>query len=884
MATDITLKKGIHSRNNDRKRILYDRNGKIQKLALPLQLLSGMALWFSLVTSESSCWHATAFTFNSRPDFRSCTPYSHEIFKGNGQSLAMGWQQSQKQCLQRLERKTNSQLRSQPDDVDNDILSDTDAKVLRSLLNDNVDLTTEDRMKKMLQRDESAKQEKARQAYEASQNNSTAGTSKEENFSSQIFQNFSDDSFWNSLRAKTNSFIESAQLFVQNRIERDAQLVAALGLFAFDRIQKDIARALPSTSSAGSTFNKKRTLTLESKSSFLEVDASISERQKDMNANQKRRRELYQEFNTPADELRQVSESIKAIFSGESTYSYAAASSIKNRKFNISSIEEDLNSDASISNRNSASNLRSVAPAGSQSNRERQNRALQKKKLLFEKEQASNPQKVARSISDLSGTAYQIGKEIKTEIQVEEPGYKTEKVRRALGEGTRNVQGFLEESGTRIWGSLKGSIQENNLLNAQERSEEPSFTGTPLMENMNEMDNIIMETSASEIEEVYQEEIIEQSPQIVITPQMLQTEKMRLIESIQSCLDNPSQTWLRKDQVSASSSYLADLKVNNIALGEAITAMVTAVEDLMVTPEFVESITEEVQNELVQEWRDIVDDLCFRAELAAGVDAANIFKECLLMDSLLLNEIEEPPFVPMEEINSEENTEVFDTFQMDMIDVVTPIPMTDDIDDNSFVPESTITSPDATYVDVETTQGDTSASPFTFTANENESTIINSNSVESEELEIPVMDVIDLDVEVDVDTRQQISTNKDFDTIDMDSIDSEEALTIEIVGDDEEIMVEIQAESISPTDNDEDGIDENGKKKEEKEEESVLVDVTLRSLDVAFFLAEKAITVSCFNFIVLIYVWVLKLMCSFFPRNRWVFQGQLKLVKDSLID
>lgn len=779
---------------------------------------------------------------------------------------------------QRFPSSSSSSLRAQSDDTnlnENDLLSDTDAKVLQSLLNDNLDLTTEDRLRQMLARNDAAQQEKAQRAYQASPPTSdtkstTTTTNSEDGFSSQLFQNLSSDSFWNSLRAKTNSLLESAQLFVQNRIERDAQLVAALGLFALDRIQKDVARALPSKSSSSKT-TQRRTLTLGSNSSFNGTKTSPPSNQL-LNANQQRRRELYQEFNTPADELRQVSESIKAIFSGDSTYSYAAASSLPNRSFNRTQLEQGptntlISNTNNYNNNNNPNNLRSVAPAGSTSNKERQKRALQKKRRQFEQEQQSNPQKVARSISDLTGTAYQLGKEIQTELQVEDPGYKTRNVRKALGEGTRSVQGFLEESGTKIWGSLKGS--NRNLLSDNNNDDN----------NINNNDNINNDID-SDIDSDNREEdpintdIPTTTTSTTITPNLLETEKRRLCQCIQSCLDNPSETWLRKDRVSISSSYLADLQINSNALGDTITAMVLALEELTNVPDFTDrnamtmntmdgmSMTREDATLWIASWETIVEELETSANRAAGGDAAMALRECLLMETQVLfqgqdvnvnMDVDVGVVSELElELEMEEEEDFMETIDLDRMEVV------ESIIDPEDARRSTPYFTNGSFVDVEMTpsiESTNDGNPFYFVETEDTLPNMDLSSASSMEEESDkgtstnkrVMKVMDMDIDVEVE-RDIVPTPPPLTTTQEEEIEMEAPPMIELVGDDEEIMtLDVQAESIVELDEDDeyDNYDENGNKipRKKQEEESVLVDVTLRSLDVAFFLAEKVITV-----------------------------------------
>ena len=55
-----------------------------------------------------------------------------------------------------------------------------------------------------------------------------------------------DEAFWNSVRAKSEEILESTKIFLANRIERDAKLIASVGIFAWQRAVRDVGRALVS--------------------------------------------------------------------------------------------------------------------------------------------------------------------------------------------------------------------------------------------------------------------------------------------------------------------------------------------------------------------------------------------------------------------------------------------------------------------------------------------------------------------------------------------------------------------------------------------------------------------------------------------------------------
>ena len=147
-------------------------------------------------------------------------------------------------------------------------LSDMDARVLRSMLQDSdkLDLKTEENLKKLLERGVVSKQvpQDAQQAASTSQKKKKKmqGLDDESEFSSQVLQTLSDTKLWKALSRKAGDWVESATLYLVNRVERDAMTLAALGAFAWDRAVRDVGRALPaaggSSSSSGSIDSRRR--------------------------------------------------------------------------------------------------------------------------------------------------------------------------------------------------------------------------------------------------------------------------------------------------------------------------------------------------------------------------------------------------------------------------------------------------------------------------------------------------------------------------------------------------------------------------------------------------------------------------------------------------
>jgi len=143
-------------------------------------------------------------------------------------------------------------------------LSDVDARVLQSMLRDQTG--NEDDVRQLLERGTVKTTKKQQQQQQQSVNN------KDTPYSSQVLQTLADTQLWRQLSRQAQDAAASARLWIANKVENDVQVLAALGLFAWDRAVRDVARALPA---AGET--NKRTTTifqLTNRSSFVEATAS----------------------------------------------------------------------------------------------------------------------------------------------------------------------------------------------------------------------------------------------------------------------------------------------------------------------------------------------------------------------------------------------------------------------------------------------------------------------------------------------------------------------------------------------------------------------------------------------------------------------------------
>jgi len=253
-----------------------------------------------------------------------------------------------------------------------DVLSDIDAKVLKSLLEDDDLISSEESMRRLLIRDEIARERFTKEEKEEEFSDST--------FSSSVLRDLEmgKNDAWNALKPKLQNIFQSAGLFVKNRIERDIRLISALGMFAIDRAIRDASRVLP----AVATKKEVNMIT-----GNLAPDAN----KQLLNASNEGVRE---KLNTAEDEIKMVQQSVQNILSGKSVLSGRGRT------------------------------LASVAEPGESLRGERMKKAYETRKRKNEKNLNLSDMK------KLVDSTY----EMKNEMEGEKAGYKTEKFMRGLGQ------------------------------------------------------------------------------------------------------------------------------------------------------------------------------------------------------------------------------------------------------------------------------------------------------------------------------------------------------------------------------------------------------------------------------------------------------------------
>lgn len=692
--------------------------------------------------------------------------------------------------------------------------------------------------------------------------------------------------------------------------------MASISVLAWDKVVKDVSRALPSAGNSTMNTNvaaevvKKTILALSSNSSYMEQTYPFLLPSEIENTNVTR--SIYDELSTPQDELQKVSESIRGILSGKSSSS---------NNNNIINTNNNMN--------NPRRSLKSIAPAGTSTarNNERQKLAFQRKKeTILKREKEGIDKKALRAASSVTDAAW----EIKREMQIEgnEAGYRSEATMKrlkatiassALLEGGKNWigkrlgSGSDSSSGTpqlgsgsdssnvtpQFDGSTSVSSSGGNAMMVdntfgettaeQEPSEvindaviiEPEFT-EPTFEyveptsttfdqevatvsGINNDDNVY-QTDANAIDNNFINEINENE---------LNAERLRLISILQLCLEQPDQTWLRPDLVSAdkiyneqnnnseqqqSEPYYSSQKpmtgqpkamsepffasANDIIEEDpwekVITAMVSAKSELEVSTELngigTKMSNEEIVSELYNMQR-IVDAITMSVEAAAGVDSANFLRTELLGDTQKMN-FNNPDTTAATTVNLQQQYEneipterTSSDFEMTNNQVGTSF-------ENEFTVETIPQNIESTSYSVN--EGD---DMYNYDTSDPLEAVVVTDVIQEENQFVPENPVTKPPEQILADVEFEVSkTNEIYDVSDSSSNDDVVVAEVELLTDD----IEVETVKESNPMNSAAVSEEESDRVEGKE--NFIVTLTLRTLDVLFFITEKTFTVSVATF------------------------------------
>lgn len=310
------------------------------------------------------------------------------------------------------------------------------------------------------------------------------------------------------MKRDAENIFESVGIYVSNRIERDAKLLASVGLFAWERALKDVGRALPASGTSGAAVGRavrQASRQLGNSSSFDEMQAGPKRSLQDMD-------NLYEELNTPMDEIKSVTRSIRDILKGDS----------------VSTVSSGGRS------------LRSVAPAGQVNSAERQKRAYRRRKVstLKQEKEVLNLQRAAGNVIDATA-------EVRRELQVESsiPGYRTEGARKAIAAGAAETQRFLVAAKRDGW---------SKALFAPSTNKETKQDDIRVLVGDEDIETVKVEVDAQAVSQ-------------------LMEERERVIERLDLAIHDPGATWLTAEVVRQLEGT-----IDEDALREVVTAMILA--------------------------------------------------------------------------------------------------------------------------------------------------------------------------------------------------------------------------------------------------------------------------------------------------------------------
>jgi hypothetical protein len=305
-------------------------------------------------------------------------------------------------------------------DADEAVLTDLDARVLQKMLQDEkLNLQEEDNMKRLLERGVKNNEPVAQEAKRAKEE-----AQVDQEYSSRIFQTLGNTKLWKGLSRNAADLFESAKIWVENKVERDAKLVASLGIFAFDRALQDVKRALPAASSAAQKVAPKL---------LLDTTTSANEDQ-DQNASSA---DIRNRMTTPQDEIQSVAQEIKLI------------------------IQSGGERRGQGSTGGDARGLQSAAT--SRRGKDRFLKAYQRRKeTTLRREKENFAQTSARMAGSVMDSAYQVQRDL--QVEPNQPGYKS----KALREGAAQTSKFLASGAKGFLSGAKAAAQA--ALPATEKS------------------------------------------------------------------------------------------------------------------------------------------------------------------------------------------------------------------------------------------------------------------------------------------------------------------------------------------------------------------------------------------------------------------------------
>lgn len=542
------------------------------------------------------------------------------------------------------------------DNEEESFLSDVDARVLREMLSESkLDLETEDDIRKLLERGFTKKR------VDFASPGKQQEPKKDSVFESTLFKTFAETKLWQAISAKTSDFFESTKLWLENKIERDVKTIAALGMFAWDRVVRDVARALPATAATAvpKIFIFSNTSSLAQKSIFLLGNVSSFSSTTESTAES-----LRQELNRPADEIKQVSEAIWDILSGRATDGSPTV--------------------------DSGRALRTVAKAGVTNMADRQRRAFRQQRK--KREQESLVQGIQKLPGSMADVAHELQQELKAETNP--AGYKTKDIRQkalaasvAIGNTAgKYLEAFRESNRWRLAGENGEGQKKTMAIGADatldpsriRKTKEPPKTSETSKSTQSsayfawdwypeqsvvvndeatyKTAQVAMESTAA-VPSVIQDEELADVSTTDLEAQLLcdlQVEREAMVTRLLTCIYDPKDTWLQYDSLADESRTLSEESLRDVA-----TFMILLKDELNTTSlessvassngeETVETYLEQLRRDL-----RLIERLRATVATTISVTIGNKLYDIIVGKYDMLGSGEEPVLLRLDEIERE---------------------------------------------------------------------------------------------------------------------------------------------------------------------------------------------------------------------------------------
>jgi hypothetical protein len=441
--------------------------------------------------------------------------------------------QSQSALSASAENDKDKTTKIKDDAGDDAVLTDVDARVLQAMLQEEkLNANQEGNMRQLLDRGIRAKEPTRKDIVEEEEDKT--------GFQSSFFKTLGSTGLWKSLERSTQDLVESAKMFVANRVERDTQLLGALGLFAFERAMQDASRALPAAAEATKKTMLLLTNSTSTSASRMSITTTTSTTDKKDN--------VFDDMKLPMDEIKSVSSDIRAILKTGGSAGPA-----------------------------SRRGLKTAALAGSKNSKERFAKALQRKQVTTLRQEKENPMaKSGRVTSQFIDTAYELQREL--QVEPNQPGYKTKNIRAAV----EDVSKRLKSGATRMLASAKRD-QSPQMQGATEEKADLPLRSAAVRDD-------VMDATVAAFEAAAQLKVAAPKPETnkesfffttatadeVQLQGQLKAELSSLIRQLGICIDSPETTWL---QPSIVENEIAELSSESIE--PIVFAMVKAKQILV---------------------------------------------------------------------------------------------------------------------------------------------------------------------------------------------------------------------------------------------------------------------------------------------------------------